>query len=135
MKIHHVGYLTKNLSDSEQAFMKLGYKTESPANYDPLRKIMISFLVNESYRIELIEPCGSESPMYSLLKKYKNTPYHICYETEALEPTISMLENQGYVLIQKPSEAPCIKNQRVAFLIGESMGIIELLERKDSVLQ
>lgn len=43
MKIHHVGYLTKDLRASEKAFLKLGYEVEFPAAFDSLRDITITF--------------------------------------------------------------------------------------------
>ena len=41
MKIHHVGYLTKNLNKSEFLFEKLGFIVEKEKAYDALRKIHI----------------------------------------------------------------------------------------------
>ena len=130
MQIHHIGYLTKDIKAAETAFINLGYEIEIPAAFDSFRNITISFLKNGAYRVELIEPSGPESPMYRLLKKYKNTPYHICYETENLEETITRLEETGYVIVQEPLKAPCIENRCVAFLMGSDMGIIELLEKR-----
>lgn len=135
MKIHHVGYLTKNIHASEKEFLDLGYHIETPVMFDSFRKIKIVFMKNEDYRVELIEPIGPESPIYSLLKKYKNTPYHFCYEVIDLEKAIETLIEKGYLMTQAPLEAPCIQNRKVAFLVGENMGIVELVEsdkRKES---
>ena len=135
MKIHHVGYLTKNIHASEKAFLDLGYHIETPAMFDSFRKINIVSMKNEDYRVELIEPIGPESPIYSLLKKYKNTPYHFCYEVTDLEKTVEALTEKGYLMTQAPLEAPCIQNRKVAFLVGENVGIVELIEvgrRKES---
>ena len=135
MKIHHEGYLTKNIHASEKAFLDLGYHIETPAMFDSFRKINIVFMKNEDYRVELIEPIGPESPIYSLLKKYKNTPYHFCYEVTDLEKTVEALTEKGYLMTQAPLEAPCIQNRKVAFLVGENVGIVELIvvgRRKES---
>ena len=126
MKIHHVGYLTKDLRASEKAFLKLGYEVEFPAAFDSLRDFTITFLRNGYYRVELIEPLGPNSPVYGLLKKYKNTPYHFCYEVTDLEEAVAELEAQGYYVIQAPLEAPCIEKRRVVFLMGADMGMIEI---------
>ena len=131
MKIHHFGYLTKDLRASEKAFLKLGYEVEFPAAFDSLRDITITFLRNGYYRVELIEPLGPNSPVYGLLKKYKNTPYHFCYEVTDLEEAVAELEAQGYYVIQAPLEAPCIEKRRVVFLMGADMGMIEVVEMRD----
>ena len=128
MKIHHVGYLTKKMDKAIKAFTDLGYTIEKETKYDEIREINIAFLINGDYRVELIEPVSKESPMYPLLKNYKNTPYHFCYITDDIEASISKLNDMGYMVIHKPEIAPCIDDNRVSFLINPSMGIIELVE-------
>lgn len=95
MKVHHVGFLTKNLERSRADFLLLGYSVEKPSAYDHIRKVNIEFLTNGGYRVELIEPCGKDSPLYPLLKRYKNTPYHLCYESADFENDINALSNDG----------------------------------------
>ncbi|MBE5822937.1 MAG: VOC family protein [Butyrivibrio sp.] len=128
MKIHHVGYLAKNLEKSVKRFIELGYEVERPCKYDPIRKINIEFLVNGDYRVELIQPMSEESPMYPLLKRFKNTPYHFCYEVADLDLATKELSEKGYTVIQEPEIAPCIDDRRVVFMNNISMGIIELVE-------
>jgi len=128
MKIHHVGYLAKSIEKSRKKFLELGYEVERPEKYDEIRKINIEFLVNGDYRVELIQPMSEDSPMYPLLKRYKNSPYHFCYEVEDLSKAVEELSQNGYTVIQKPEVAPCIDGRRVVFLNNISMGIIELVE-------
>ena len=128
MKVHHIGYLVKNISKTEKKFLELGYEVESSTKFDEIRNIDIEFLVNGDYRVELIEPKGEESPMYPLLKRYKNTPYHLCYEVENIDEAIAELQGKHYTVIQEPNIAPCIEGKKVAFLNNISMGIIELVE-------
>lgn len=128
MKIHHVGYLAKSIEKSRKKFLELGYEVERPEKYDEIRKINIEFLVNGDYRVELIQPMSEDSPMYPLLKRYKNSPYHFCYEVEDLFKAVEELSQNGYTVIQEPEVAPCIDDRRVVFLNNISMGIIELVE-------
>ena len=128
MKIHHIGYLTKNLSKTQQQMQELGFAVEQESSYDAGRAVNIAFLVSGNYRIELIEPASKESPLYPLLKRYKNTPYHICYEVSNLSDAVAEYEQKGYSVIQQPQEAPCIGQHKVAFLMHINVGMIELLE-------
>ena len=128
MKVHHVGYLTKRLDKTLAEFLRLGYHTEKEAAYDSVRDVNIAFVQNGAYRVELIEPAGEGSPLAPLLSRYKNTPYHICYETEDLEASEKELAEAGYTVFQPAAPAPCIDGRRVEFLLHRSMGIIELLE-------
>lgn len=99
---------------------------------DCFREIKIAFIKNGDYRIELIEPLSEKSSFYNLLKKYKNTFYHICYETAELDLRLKELRSKGYMPITQAEIAPAIENRRVIFLMNPQMGMIELVETKES---
>lgn len=135
MKVHHIGYLVKNMDKAIAAFHTLGYHeysyVEENIVYDEYRKCDICFLKRdgeEASAVELVAPKGPESPVFNLLKKYKNTPYHICYECDDLEEEMGRLETEGWMLFQEPLTAPAIAGRRVAFLISAAAGMIELVE-------
>lgn len=130
LKIHHIGYLVKRIEKAIKAFEDLGFVVEKPSKIDSTRNVSIAFLIKDGYRIELVSPISEESVVFNLLKKYKNSPYHICYESDKgnFEHDIELLINQGYVAIDKPTPAPCIDGRRVVFLMNPSLGMVELLE-------
>lgn len=130
IKIHHVGFLAKNIKSTLEAFQNMGAGQviiEKSVTWDAIRKIYIAFILFGGYRIEIIEP-DKESEYYPLLKRFKNSPYHFCYEVKDLEKETKKLQEEGYHVMENPLEAPCIENRRVAFLMGAHTGIIELLE-------
>ena len=129
MKIHHVGYLAKSIDKTRKKFLELVYEIERPVKYDEIRQINIEFLINGDYRVELIQPMSEESPMFPLLKRFKNSPYHFCYEVEDLDASVKELSDKGYTVIQEPEIAPCIDDRKVVFLNNISMGIIELVQQ------
>lgn len=135
MKIHHIGYLVPSIEISVAQFQKIGYKIISPCIFDEGRKIFIQFLQNtETYPqnnggvLELVMPAGDCTLFPPRLLKLGTMPYHICYECQEIEKTISELCDTGFILIRELSPAPAIENRRVAFLYGEGVGQIELLE-------
>ena len=79
LTIHHIGYLVKKINKAVNDFERLGYSAVSDIIYDDFRKIHICFMEKDGYRIELVSPADSASVVAGLLKKYKNSPYHICY--------------------------------------------------------
>ena len=81
----------------------------------------------DGYCIELVSPVSEESVVYGLLKKYKNSPYHICYETEDFDKDYQALVSNGFIAIDEPTPAPALQNREVVFLTSPSMGMIELL--------
>lgn len=150
MKLHHIGYLVKNIDKSLNAFRSLGYVPVSLCGqgdvmYDEYRKCDIAFMIQRSFKetndrsnnigawdgeeglIELISPKTSESPIWGLMSKYKNTPYHLCFESNDLDADISNLKNAGWSVFQPAAVAPAIGGRQVVFLIHRNAGIIELV--------
>ena len=68
------------------------------------------------------------------MKGFKNSPYHICYQTSDISTEIEKLVNdevERFVLSQPPQPAPAIPSSpNVAFLVSGSVGMIELIEIK-----
>ena len=129
MKIHHVGYLVKNIEKAITDFKLLGYEKEGNITYDPLRDIDILFLVNSGYRIELVEPKSNQSVVYNTLKKVGNSPYHICYECDDIEVACQQLKESGYIQTSEIEPDIAIsENSSVVFLFKRNSGIIELVE-------
>ena len=131
MRIHHIGYLVDSIENALLRFEGLGFVRVGDISEDTQRGIHILFMRNEGYVIELIAPVNEESPSDALRRQYKNTPYHICYETDDLDKTVENLlgSKTGYMMLNHPSPAQCIPGSpRVAFLLNKHMGMIELVE-------
>lgn len=128
MEIHHIGYLVGNLEKAEAEFHKLGYQTVSVTTHDTIRFVDVCFLQMGGYIIELVSPYKKESIVSGLLKKYKNMPYHVCYETSEFENELRYLEANGFTRIGQPCLAPALQGRRVCFLVSAKVGMIELLE-------
>ncbi|MCR5747529.1 MAG: VOC family protein [Lachnospiraceae bacterium] len=131
MKIHHVGYLSKNINKSLASFEELGYRAETEIVYDPLRDIDIVFLQNDGYRVELVSPKSKASPVYDTLKKLGDGPYHICYICDDIEEKMEELREKGYMPTGEIEPAVAIGGKRVCFMFRRQVGIIELLEDKE----
>lgn len=128
MNIHHVGYVVNNIEKSLTYFYSIGYALEGEQVIDEKRQIKICFVKNQSYRLELIESMSDESAVYNMLKKNGACPYHICYQCDNIDEMILSLKSEGWILMQKPSEAIAIEEKKVAFLYHCEVGLIELLE-------
>ena len=127
LKVHHIGYLVKKIDAAIRSFETLGYRIIQETTYDDIRKIDICFMEKDGYCIELVSPVSEESVVYGLLKRYKNSPYHICYETEDFEEDYQTLLTSGFIAIDEPTPAPALQNRKVTFLTNASMGMIELI--------
>lgn len=130
LKIHHIGYLVKKIDAAILSFQNLGYQLTQDTIYDEIRKVHICFLQKETYCIELVSPASKDSVVSGLLKKYKNSPYHICYETENFDEDYQALMSNGFISIDTPTPAPALQNREVVFLTSASAGMIELLNAR-----
>lgn len=128
-KIHHVGYLVKNIQKAISKFQSLGYEIQGRCTHDTYRLIDICFLQKDSYYVELVSPFDSKSIVSNLMRQYKNSPYHICYSVENIEQACDELKKEGFVIMQQPAPAPAINDKRVVFLMSHVLGIIELVEQ------
>lgn len=133
MNIHHIGYLVDDIHAATNEMRRLGFETQGEVKTDPIRQVYITFMNNNGYVVELVQPVDQDSPMYSLRKKYRNTPYHICYQTSDIQHTIKTLcAEQGCMLIATPQPAVAMQNAPlVAFLMNTQIGMIELLENAE----
>ncbi len=130
LKVHHIGYLVKHIDKALSEFERLGYTAVSQVVFDGIRKIHICFIEKDGYRIELVSPADSSSVVAGLIKKYKNSPYHLCYETPDLDASLAALTREGFTAIDMPTPAPALQNRRVVFLMNPFLGMIELLENR-----
>lgn len=127
LKIHHIGYLVKKIEKAKQTFETLGYVTKQDTVYDEIRKVHICFLQKDGYCIELVSPASEDSVVSGLMKKIKNSPYHICYEAADPEAAYRELTADGFTAIDTPTPAPALDGRRVVFLMSPVIGMIELL--------
>lgn len=128
LTIHHIGYLVKKIIPAIQSFEALGFQVVREVIRDDIREVDICFLEKDGYRVELVSPYSATSVVAGLLKKYKNCPYHICYETSHFEEALEELTSHGYVMMGSPTPAPAIDQHPVVFLMNASLGMIELLD-------
>lgn len=128
MKIHHIGYLVKKLERALCTFQGMGYAIAQGKIRDEHRKIDIVFVEKDGYKVELVSPYDTESVVGELIKRFGNSPYHICYETDDIDAEIERLHDERYVLCGDIAPAPACGGARVAFLINPYLGMIELLE-------
>lgn len=131
LKVHHIGYLVKKMEPAIRSFQALGYQQLQNTIYDDIRRVDICFMQKDGYCVELVSPAAGDSIVSGLMKKYKNSPYHICYETNDFAQDYQTLLADGFTAIDTPTPAPALQNRDAAFLMSPSIGMIELLRQSD----
>ena len=128
MRIHHIGYLVKNIDKAQEKFETLGFQIEKPTVYDATRDIYIEFLSKDGYIIELVSSATKDSPVYDLYKRIRNSPYHICYLADSFENNLEQLASEGFTQIGEAAPSPALDGKKVVFLYSAAIGMIEILE-------
>lgn len=131
MKIHHVGYLVKNIEKAKTKFEKLGFEVEGDVVFDEYRGIDILFMSNDGYRIELVSVKTEDSVVADTYKKLGNTPYHICYCSNNLEEDKIELRQEGFLPLGESAPAVAINGNNVCFMFNRQIGLIELVEQRE----
>lgn len=133
-KIHHIGYAVPDLEKALKEFSSLGWEAYGEKVDDESRRVRIAFMEKDSYRVELVAPMSSESPVRKMLAKGSGAPYHICYQVEDLASAEAELKAQGFIVFKKAAVAPAIQGGGgqafVEFMYSKQNGIIELVEVK-----
>lgn len=131
MRVHHVGYLVKKMDKALITFKELGYSVTKDIIWDEYRGVYICFLEKDGYVIELVSPNSADSVVSNLMKKFGNSPYHICYETTNFDKTVNELLEKKYVMCSEKHEAVALSGKNVCFLVHPYMGMVELVEAEN----
>lgn len=132
MRIHHIGYLVKNIDKAKETFTSIGFSVKREIVYDQIQDVNALFMEKDGHVIELVSPNSRESVVAHLMKTHKNSPYHICYESENFDIDIESLTEKGFMGMDRPVPAPAFNGRRNCFFVSPQIGIIELLESKGS---
>lgn len=125
MKLDHIGYITDQIDETKNSFVRLGYVPDPIVDFEAY-KCKICFLRKEGETtVELVEPYEDNKSLRKLLKN-GITPYHICYEVEDIHQSIKDL-NGGYIPLSEPVAAPAFKGRLMCYLWSRETGYIELV--------
>lgn len=120
MKLDHIGYITDQIEDTKNAFLRLGYTSETIIDFEA-HKCKVCFLRKEGETtVELVEPYEANKSLQKLLKNGV-TPYHVCYEVEDIVRTIKEYSENGYVPLSTPLPAPAFNNREICICGAERL--------------
>lgn len=130
MKVHHFGYLIKDMDKAIAAFKALGFVPVDgqQVHYDEFRDINILFIEKDGYCVELISPHTTKSSFYPLLKRFRNCSYHICYVSTDVDADVRDLTNQGWRQITPFDPASALDGKPVGFFMHPSIGMLEIID-------
>jgi methylmalonyl-CoA/ethylmalonyl-CoA epimerase len=131
LSLDHIGYVVADIHTYFEEFLKplCGVQDYLQICYDPLQRVQVAFATTSNgVRIELIQPCGEDSPVHKVLQKRKGGLHHLCFNTDSLEGEIERFRGRGFLLFSGPHPAVAFGGRRIAFILTPQYDLIELLE-------
>ena len=134
MKLNHLGYVTKNIEESINAFLRLGYtkvheniKHHVPKNMYVLR-VKLGDLI-----VEIMQPADSSKPSFLSGAPLEATTesfvlHHLCYDVDNIYKTVDDLMATGEYTIYEPISSGVFQKNLICFLRHKQIGLIEFFE-------
>ncbi|RKZ73093.1 MAG: hypothetical protein DRQ57_15440 [Gammaproteobacteria bacterium] len=101
MKIHHIGYVVKNIDKYKQ---NLIIKKSIKKVYDKIQKAELELIQADNILIELIEPQDKSAFTYNFLKNGGGY-HHLCYEVNSLDEAFDIIKKNRMIKVLEPMYA------------------------------
>ena len=113
MKIDHIGIAVMNLEESVTMWTEMLNLKVRGIEEIKERGVKLAHLeLEEGPSIELVTPCGEESPLEKFLKDKGEGIHHFCIEVEDIEAAVGRLQERGIQFVhdepQKGAEGSLI---------------------------
>ncbi len=132
MRLHHVGYLVRDIDSAAGTWcLRYGYSRASEIVADPVQtaRVLLLELPGDTTMVELITPIGEESRLSNALKKGVRL-HHLCYECDDIETAGEHLRDEGMYPIMQPTDAEAFPGDRVSWFMDREGFLVELVTGK-----
>lgn len=128
-KLHHIGYLVRDLSEAAIFSERLGYIAEGPPVEDPEQTAVVQFLrqPGSGSLIELVVPTSPDSKLVRALAKGGGL-HHLGYEVDDFDWACAHLREQSMLALSAPTPAVAFRGRRIAWFMDRGAMLIEILE-------
>jgi hypothetical protein len=127
-EIHHFGYATKNITETEHLFQKLGFIADSDLIHDEILGVSIKFYKIESStaRLEIVSPIDQINNPINLILRKRPGLYHIGFLSNNFSETAKILNLRS---ISESMPAKAFNGAHVQFFVSKDLSVIELIAR------
>lgn len=132
MKIDHVGIAVRNLDESLERWARLFNLKACGIEEIRERGVKVAHLKTEGGpAIELVTPCGEESPVEKFLAIRGEGIHHFSFEVQDIEEAMKKLREKGIQFIHDQPQKGA-EGSRIAFIHPRHLNgvLLELKEKK-----
>ena len=125
MKLHHIGYVVKDIAQYEK---NLIFEKKIKELFDPVQNSKMALYLNytDSW-IELIQPLNEESFTYNFLQKNGSSYHHLCYEIGSESELNEVVDSQKLIKVKGPIPAILFDGRVVWFFYSRNKQIVEFV--------
>ncbi|MBL0079444.1 MAG: VOC family protein [Bacteroidetes bacterium] len=125
MKLHHIGFVVKDIEKYENNML---FEAKINEIEDTIQNSKLSLYKNytNSY-IELIQPLNDSAFTYNFLQKNGDGFHHLCYEVNTEQEIIEITKNLRLIKVLGPVPALLFDNRHVYFYYSRNKNIVEFI--------
>jgi methylmalonyl-CoA/ethylmalonyl-CoA epimerase len=133
LALHHVGFVVASIAAAAPGFAaSIAAAWDHTIIEDPLQCVRVTFIGCQGQLgtpVELVEPAGIDSPVFSFLRRGGGL-HHLCYEVADLEKQLRLSQRNGAKLVRPPLPAVAFAGRRIAWVFTKQRLLLEFLEKK-----
>lgn len=136
MKLHHYGFVVADIREGMRGFCaSLGAEWDGRIFEDPLQKVKVAFLTTGAAdaQLELVEPMGTDSPVYRFLQERGGGLHHACWSVDDLDAQLLAMRARGAIIARRPKPALAFGGRRIAWVLTREQLLVEFLEAKAAI--
>jgi methylmalonyl-CoA/ethylmalonyl-CoA epimerase len=97
---------------------------------DPLQRVKVTFLAggDQSPMLELVQPLGSDSPVFRFLGEKGGGLHHLCYEVAAIPEHLARIRAEGGVIVSRAKPAVAFGGRPIAWALTREKLLLEFLQ-------
>ena len=135
-QIHHLGVVVKQInSETVAGLLSAVDGTWDEAIFDdPYQSVRVTFLrptASAIPAVELVEPCGPASPVYSFLRRGGGL-HHLCFEVPDLDACLAQYPTSSARIVRPPYPAVAFEGRPIAWVYQRHGLLIEYLASEAS---
>ena len=133
MKTNHLGYATRNLEETINAFLKLGYtKVHEDIKHHVPKNMYVQRVKLGDLIVELMATADTSKPSFvSEALEATTEPFvlhHLCYDVDDIHKTVGDLMATGEYTIHEAITSGVFQKNQICFLRHKQIGLIEFFE-------
>ena len=132
LRFHHLGLAVSKPERAVRFLEGLGY-TAGERQFDQGQNVNLIWCEAPGQpAVEIIFPAEGPGPLDSILSRYPEMVYHICYSTSDAQAALAKLKGDGHRVlpVSGAKDAPLFGGRKVSFYQVSGFGLIEIVEEQ-----